>query len=307
MSKVNRNKPKRSGASDSRYALFEFERDFPDDAACLDYLFKTRYPNGIFCPTEQRVTKHHRDKERPSYACQFCGRHVHPMVGTIFENSATALHLWFYAIYLMASTRCGISAKQLERELGVTYKTAWRMFNRIRSLMTEDLGALSGTVEVDETYIGGHRRFGSRQEAAKNWSQYKQVVAGHAQRGGKLRAVHLPEGTAQALVPLIRKYVLPGSMIYTDELPAYAGLKKEGYDHRRVHHAAKVYVDGDVHTNTIDGFWALLKNGISGVYHGVSAKWLQSYLDEYTFRYNNRKTPRGLFNAVLSRAVQEES
>lgn len=304
MSKVNRNEPKRSVASDSSYALFEFEGDFPTDAACLEYLFKTRYPYGVLCPTEGRVTKHHREKKRPSYACQFCGHRVHPMVGTIFEDSATSLKLWFYAIYLMASTRCGISAKQMERELGVTYKTAWRMFNRIRSLMAEDPGTLSGTVEVDETYIGGRRRFANRQEAARNWSQHKQVVAGHAQRGGKVRAVHLPEGTAGTLVPLVKAHILPSSIIYTDELPAYAGLKRDGYEHKRVHHAAKVYVQGDVHTNTIDGFWALLKNGISGVYHGVSAKWLQAYLDEYTFRYNNRDNPRGMFNAVLSRAVQ---
>ncbi len=297
MSKVKRNNPKRSTASESRYALFEFERDFRNDAACLDYIFRKRYPDGVFCPVCKRVTKFYRERTRPSYACEFCAHHVHPMAGTIFQDSATSLRLWFYAIYLMASTRCGISAKQMERELGVTYKTAWRMFNRIRSLMAEDPGPLSGTVEVDETY------YGSRQKAARNWSQDKQVVAGHAQRGGKVRAMHLPEGTSKALVPLVRKHILPASIIYTDELPAYAALKREGYEHKRVHHAAKVYVDGDVHTNTIDGFWALLKNGISGVYHGVSAKWLQAYLNEYTFRYNNRDNPRGIFNAVLSRAV----
>lgn len=268
MSRSNRNKPRRSKASDSRYALFEFERDFPDDAACLDYLFRKRYPIGVFCPTEQRVTKHHRERKRPSYACQYCGHRVHPMVGTIFEDSATSLRLWFYALYLIASTRCGISAKQLERELGVTYKTAWRMFNRIRSLLAEDFGPLSGTVEVDETYIGGRRRFGNRQTAAQGWSQHKQVVAGYVQRGGKLRAKHLPEGAASALVPLVKAHILPASLIYTDELPAYAGLKREGYEHRRVNHTAKVYVEGDVHTSTIDGFWALPEarsaRGLSG-------------------------------------------
>lgn len=304
MSRVNRNTPKRSRASKSRYALFEFERDFPDDAACLDYLVKKLYPNGIYCPTCKRVTKHHRENGRPSYSCQFCGHHEHPMAGTIFQDSATSLRLWFYAIYLMSSTRCGISAKQLERELGVTYKTAWRMFNKIRTLMAEDPGPMSGTVEVDETYIGGRRRFANRQEAARNWSQYKQVVAGHAQRGGKVRAIHLPEGTAKALVPLVRKYILPASTVYTDELPAYAGLKKAGYAHKRVHHAAKVYVRGDVHTNTIDGFWALLKHGLRGVYHGVSAKHLQAYLNEYAFRYNNSQDGRGMFNAMLSRVAK---
>ncbi len=307
MSKANRNEPKRSKSSESRTSLMEFERDFPNDAACLDYLVRTLYPTGIHCPKCQKVTKHYRNTSRPSYSCEFCGHHEHPMVGTIFQDSATSLKLWFYAMYLMASTRCGISAKQLERELGVTYKTAWRMFNKIRSLASEDPGKLSGTVEVDETYIGGRRRFGTRQEAARNWSQYKQVVAGHAQRGGKVRAVHLSDGTARRLVPLVRQYILPASTVYTDELPAYAHLKKAGYDHKRVHHAAKVYVSGDVHTNTIDGFWALLKHGLRGVYHGVSAKHLQSYLDEYSFRYNNRKDPRGIFNVMLSRVEKAPS
>jgi transposase-like protein len=225
------------------------------------------------------------------------------MVGTIFQDSATSLKLWFYAIYLMASTRCGISAKQLERELGVTYKTAWRMFNRIRSLLAEDVGPMSGTVEVDETYVGGRRRYGSRKAAALAWSQHKQVVAGHAQRGGKVRAVHLPKGASGTLVPLVKAHILPASLIYTDELPAYTQLKREGYEHKRVNHTAKVYVEGDVHTSTIDGFWAHLKHGLRGVYHGVSAKWLQSYLDEYVYRYNNRNNPRGMFNAMISRAV----
>lgn len=310
MSKVNRNTPKRSRASESRYALFEFEQDFPDDAACLEYLFQKLYPNGIYCPSPscQKVTKHYRDKSRPSYSCEFCGRHEHPMTGTIFQDSATSLRLWFYAIYLMSSTRCGISAKQLERELGVTYKTAWRMFNKIRTLMTQDgEPPFGGAVEVDETYIGGRRRrYGTKQEAARNWSQYKQVVAGHAQRGGKVRAVHLPGGAARALLPLVREYILPASTIYTDELPAYTYLKRMGYEHRRVHHAARVYVQGDTHTNTIDGFWALLKHGLRGVYHGVSAKHLQAYLDEYAFRYNNSWDRRGLFNVMLAR-VQKAS
>lgn len=154
MSKSDRNNPRRSKASESRYSLMEFEREFPDGASCLDWLFRYRFPDGAFCPNCQRVTKHHREKARPSYSCQFCGHRLHPMVGTIFEDSATSLKLWFYAIYLMASTRCGISAKQLERELGVTYKTAWRMAKKIRSLLAQDGERLSGTVELDETFIG---------------------------------------------------------------------------------------------------------------------------------------------------------
>src|SRR5208283_3288924 len=144
MSKVNRNNPVRSDASEGLYSLMEFEREYPDDAACLEALVKKLYPNGIYCPTCKAITKHHREAKRPSYACQNCGHHEHPMKGTIFEDSATSLKLWFYAIYIMSATRCGISAKQLGREIGVTYKTAWRMFNLIRKeLLTDDGEPLS--------------------------------------------------------------------------------------------------------------------------------------------------------------------
>src|SRR3989442_319157 len=155
MSQVDRNQPKRGTASESRYTLFEFEAQFADDLAGIAYLMAGKYPDGVFCQKCEKVTSHYREKARPSWSCQFCGHRVHPMVGTIFEDSATSLRLWFYGIYLMASTRCGISAKQLERELGVTYKTAWRIFNQVRKLMAEEAGVLSGEGELDETYIGG--------------------------------------------------------------------------------------------------------------------------------------------------------
>src|SRR5919109_508335 len=191
MSKSDRNNPKRSTASESRYSIFEFEREFPDDRACLDWLVAHRCPDGIYCPTCEKVTKHHRENKRPSYACQFCGHREHPMVGTIFENSATSLRLWFYAIYLMASTRCGISAKQLERELGVTYKTAWRMFRLIRyQLMDESdeepLGGGGTPVEVDETYVGAKRKRGGTRGRPAQDHPYKTPVFGAVERGGRV-------------------------------------------------------------------------------------------------------------------------
>src|SRR5216684_4066772 len=137
MSKANRNNPVRCGSSDRAYTLMEFERQFPDDASCLEWLVQRHYPDGIYCPKCAAITKHHRDAKRPSYACQNCGHHKHSMRETIFEDSATSLKLWFYAIYIMSSTRCGISAKQLGREIGVTYKTGWRMFHLIRSMLDE--------------------------------------------------------------------------------------------------------------------------------------------------------------------------
>jgi transposase len=311
MSKVDRNAPRRSTASESRYTLFEFDRDFPDDAACLDYLAQELYPDGIYCPKCERITKHHREQSRPSYSCQFCGHREHPMVGTIFENSATSLRLWFYAMYLMASTRCGISAKQLERELGVTYKTAYRMFKQIRSLLAPDLESLNGAVEMDEVYIGGEAKWKNqgRPIGHGRGTVDKTPVFGMAQRksgakakDGRIVGYVVPDATARTLLPHVETKVLPKSVVYTDEWKSYDGLDGMGYEHKRVQYSQKVYVSGDAHTNTIEGFWSLLQRGISGVYHGVSTKHLQSYLNEYTFRYNHRDAEgRGMFSAFLGR------
>src|SRR5437870_8064420 len=137
------------------YTFKNFQRQFPDDATCLEWLRNYIYPDGIYCIKCEATTLHHRVKSRPSYSCDHCGHHVHPTADTIFHKSPTPLTIWFYAIYLMAQTRCGISAKQIQRETGVTYKTAWRMFNRIRSMLDESDMMLSGEVEVDESYFGG--------------------------------------------------------------------------------------------------------------------------------------------------------
>lgn len=139
----------------TRYTFKDFAKQFPNDDACLEWLKDYLYPNGIFCQTCDKVTKHHKVASRKSYSCQYCGHHVHPTADTIYHKSSTSLKTWFHAIYLMASTRCGISAKQIERETGVTYKTAWRMFKQIRTMLAEDCNALSGRVEADETFIGG--------------------------------------------------------------------------------------------------------------------------------------------------------
>src|SRR4030066_211869 len=140
-----------------RYTVTQFNQDFPDNDTCLEWLKNHLYPDGIYCPICKKVTKHHKIASRPSYSCDYCGHHVHPTVGTIFEKSTTPLRLWFYAMFIMSATRCGVSAKQLQRELGVTYKTAWRMAKQIRILMADECGEpLDGDVEVDETFIGGN-------------------------------------------------------------------------------------------------------------------------------------------------------
>jgi transposase len=283
-----------------KYTIHDFNRDFPDDNACLDFMRDMIYPDGIECRTCERITKHHRLKGRKAYSCDRCGTHVYPLAGTIFEKSRTPLKSWFHAMHLMASTRCGISAKQLERELGVTYKTAWRMFHQIRDLMDEETAPFFGEVEMDETYYGGHRRGDKRGRPGKD--SHKVPVAGVVQRGGKVAALVTKDTKKKTLMPIVEEKVLPETMVYTDEYRPYEDLEKRGYRHERIPHAEKVYVMGNVHTNTIDGFWSLVKRGISGVYHSVSEKHLQRYLNEYAFRYNHRDDEKALFQTVGERA-----
>src|SRR5436190_10260455 len=172
MAPVNRNKPQRAKTSESTYTLMDFTREFPDDATCLDWLWRQRYATDgshAHCPKCERERKFHRVASRPSYSCDTCGHHLHPTAGTIFHKSATSLQLWFYAMYLMTSTRCAVSAKHLERELGVTYKTAWRMANLIRNelMSQDDEPPLSGDVEADETWIGGKPRAADKARARR--------------------------------------------------------------------------------------------------------------------------------------------
>jgi transposase len=315
MPPVDRNKPIRAASSDSQYSLMEFIREFPDDASCLEHLWRSRYsPDGEHaeCPKceRERVFKRYKTKQgRQSWTCTGCGHHVHPTANTIFHKSSTSLHLWYYGMYLMASTKCGISAKHLGRELGVNYRTAWRMFNRIRNeLMKQDETPLSGDVEVDETAWGGKPRASDSRERgdARRWRhKEKAIVFGMVERGGRVRATIVPDSSAKTLGGVMHSYILPSSMIFTDEYPVYlnAKLDKRYIGHRRIRHADRVYVSGDVHTQTIEGFFGNLKRGISGNYHSVSKKWLQGYLNEYCWRYNHRDDERAMFGTLLVRAA----
>ncbi len=288
----------------------EFMHDYPDDSTCLEWLWRTRFaPDGTHalcprCEVAREFKRYSTAQQRQSWTCTTCGHHVHPTAGTIFHKSSTSLHLWFYAMYLMSSTRCGISAKQLERELGVTYKTAWRMFNLIRNeLMHQDDEVLQGEVEADETYVGGRRKGRAGRPGAADRGK-KTPVFGMVERQGRVVALTVENAKGSTLMPHMRKRVLPASVVYTDEWGGYNEAKRSGYDHRRINHAEGVYVVGDVHTNTIEGFWSLVKSGIRGSHHAVSAKWLQGYLNEYAWRYNHRGDRRGMFLLLILRAAQ---
>jgi len=288
-----------------RYTINDFNAQFPDDTACLEHLKEQRYPDGIaHCEKCEKERKHHRVTGRPAYACDYCGSMISPMAGTIFEKSSTSLRLWFYAMYLMSSTRCGISAKQIQRETGVTYKTAWRMFKQIRTLLSEDVQLEGDSVEMDETYIGGRRRGSKRGRPGPE--SHKQCVVGVVERKGRVIAVTADSADRKTLHGIATEKILPSSTVFTDELSAYDGLDKiNGYLHRRIQHSAKIYVIGDIHTNTIEGFWSLVKRGIGGVYQQVSKKYLQSYLDEYSYRYNRRDQGNLIFTSVLKRVCEK--
>lgn len=323
MPRVDRKNPTRAASSESRYSLMEFSREFPDDDACLNYLWRTRYSEDgehaecPKCQTTRSFRRYATSQRRQSWTCIACGNHLHPTAGTIFAGSATSLHLWFYAMFLMTSTRCGISAKQLERELGVTYKTAWRIFHLIRNdLMAQTDEPMTGAVEMDETYVGGKPRqsdvaaWGTaanstqRRQAAQRWSnETKTTVFGMVERGGSVAAHVVPKRPQAAIMGHISAVVDPKSIVYTDDARIYDRLPRSGWEHRTINHSAKVYVQGDVHTQTIEGFWSLVKRGIGGTHHAVSAKHLQGYLNEYAWRYNHRSDDRAQFESLLLRAA----
>ena len=282
----------------AHYTFKEFQAQYPDDEACLNKILEMRYGgNEFYCPGCGAESKFHRIKKRRAYACQNCGHHVYPCVGTPFEKSRTPLTSWLFAMYLMTSTRHGVAAKELQRQIGCTYKTAWRMAHELRKLMAnaDDHGPLSGWVEADETYIGGRQR-GHRKKKDSN----KTVVFGMVERDGKVRAGPVPNVKKETLQPLILTNVQRGSVLITDELRSYDTLKKDGpYQLYRVNHSKGEYVWETIHTNTIEGYWSRLKNSIRGTHVHVSSKHLWKYVSEFSYRYNMRSQPELMFHGLI--------
>lgn len=278
-----------------RYTIKDFHKQYPDDDACLEAVFQDRFGHVKFCPKCGAETKFYRVKKRQCYACMHCGYQLHPLADTIFRKTTTPLKDWFYAIYLFSVAKNGVSAKELERHLGVTYKTAWRMSTQIRKLMAQENEKLSGIVEADETYIGG------KHTMAQGRSK-KEVVFGVVERYGRASAHQVRSNGARVLIPLIDANVEAGANINSDEWQAYKTLARRGYTHTTVNHSTLEYVRGDVHTNTIEGFWSQLKRSLDGTYHAVSPKHLQSYLNQFVFYYNYRHVAVG--PVLLERALK---
>lgn len=282
----------------SKYTFKEFQAEYPDDAACLDKIMVQQFGGTEFqCGSCRKESKFHRIAKRRAYACQHCGFHIYPCVGTIFEKSRTPLTNWFFAMYLMTSTRHGVAAKEVERQIGCTYKTAWRMCHELRKLMeaADHKGPLSGHVEIDETLVGGRQSVHARRDDGTN----KTIVMGMVERNGNILAGPIPSARTRVLEPLVRHHVAPASVISTDEWKGYADLKHSGYTHGTVVHRNKEYVRGIHHTNTIEGHWSLLKRAIHGTHVHVSSKHLWKYVSEFSYRRNHRDDHHSMFNRLV--------
>ena len=284
-----------------KFTIKEFNKQYPTDEVCLNKIFQARFGHIKECPKCKKETKFNRITTRKCYCCQFCGYQLHPVANTIFHKSDTPLTNWFYAIYLFSVSKNGVSAMELQRQLGCTYKTAWRMAKQIRQLFEENKDALKGIVELDETYVGGKGGHNKRGRGSEN----KTPVFGMVERKGAIKAKVTVDTKRKTVMPIIRKHVAIGSDVMTDEYLPYRSLPKEGYHHHTVAHGQREYVRGNVHVNTLEGFWSQMKRSINGTYHAVSPKYLQTYVDEFSYRYNLRFSSEPLFSLLLLRVVKQ--
>lgn len=279
----------------------EFFQQYPTDQACLDHLFETRFGQGHTCPKCEREAKWYPLASEKAFSCQWCGHHIHPMVGTIFAKSRTPLQLWFYAIFLFTTTRHGVSAKELQRQLGVTYKTAWRMGQLIRDHMAavdgeDPIGGKGKVVEIDEAYVGG-------KSDSKGRFNNKTVVLGMVERGGDAIVKVIPDTLRMTITGEINEHVAKGTEIHTDEHSAYRTLTKHGYEHKTINkQKSGQYVGPNGETvNSVENFWRHLKCSIKGTHISVSRKHMERYAKEFEYRFNRRMTPSMMFDELTTR------
>jgi transposase-like protein len=282
--------------------LMQLMERYGSDDKCREVLEELRWPDGVRCPRCES-DKISRIRERGQFDCDSCRYQFSVTAGTIFHDSHLPLRKWFVAIYLICESKKGISSNQLKRILGVTYKTAWYLTHRIRAAMGDgDAPLLRGIVEVDETYIGGKARGRGR-----GYMGNKAMVVGAAQRGGDIRLRVGPNNSAKVLHGFIRETVDgDAEAIYTDQHQSYMGIDDSNTRHETVNHNLDEWVRADVHTNTVEGVWSLLKRSIVGSYHHLSVRHLPAYLDEISFRFNNRNNPY-LFRDTLLKLIGAET
>ena len=280
-----------------KFSFREFQIRFPDDDSCLKYIFEKRYSSLECCPFCAVINaKFYKLKKRRCYECGECGGQIYPLVGTIMESTQIALLSWFYAIYLFSVSRNGVSAKEIERSLGISYPSAWKLGHRIRSIMSEDnKNKLCGSVELDETL------FGPKGKGKRGWgADKKSCLFAMIQRGRDVRTIFVPNRKRATLLPLIVKNIRKGAKVYTDEFRVYGVLTKHGYRHEKIYHSDYQWKVGNCYTNTVEGHWSNLKKSMFGTHTWVSPKHLESYLGEFDFRYN-RRYEENVFDEILKR------
>jgi transposase-like protein len=293
--------------------FFEFQAKFPTTEAVIQHFLYIRYPNGLTCPHCHSIKVYQKHDRPKVFNCNKCKNTFSIFKGTFFERTRVDLRKWFYAVRLFLNGKKGISGLQLQRELGVAYQTAWQMLQKIRIAMSgEDLSEyFQNIVEIDETYVGGKPRKGNMGQPVKRGrGTTKTPVVGVLDRDNKkvYARVALPNRrgqklTGKQLFGILKLEVKYGATVMTDQFRSYNVLRKNGFIHFKIDHS-KRYADGDIHTNNIESFWATLKRAIYGVYHSISVKYMQLYVNEFCFRYNNKNDPK-IFDILLLRMTRE--
>ncbi len=288
-------------------SIFDLLKAFPTEQSCIDHLEKLQWNGNVVSPFDASSKVYNCKGNR--YKCKNTGKYFNVRTGTIFDNTKIPLQKWFLALYVFSSHKKGISSHQLAKDISVTQKSAWFLLHRLRYAFDHpnfknEVGGDSGIVEIDEAGIGGQSYYKHSNKKLKNEDgatiSTKTPVVGMRQRGGNVKAVVVKDRTMESLLPVVYENVKPNTVIMTDELQAYQHLKKD-FEHHSVNHSAKQFVNGMAHTNGIENFWSHLKRGIDGIYHWVSKPHLQSYIDEFTLRFNTRDfNTQGRFDLILS-------
>ncbi len=275
--------------NNKRYGIQEFQVDFGTEAKVLKAIFEANH--SYICSCGGRYVPL---KGRRQYQCSKCRFQIAPTAGTIFHKSDTALTSWFFAIFLFANAKSGYSAKQLQRDLNVTYKTAWRMLNLVRSALPQGTELLKGDVEVDETYLGGKGHSGPKKR--KEMLAKKTQVIGAVERDGKIRTQIVNDTKSYSIMRFLEANVKGTATLYTDTKEAY---KWAGYKHESVNHSKREFARGKAYVNTLEGFWSHVKRSINGTHKVISKKHLPSYLDAFVWHWNNRSNDRERFSFLL--------
>lgn len=284
-------------AMTDKYTIKDLQNQFPDEDICLQFLFENRHSKDCSCGGTYR-----KISGRKQYQCSKCRFQIAPTAGTIFHKSDTPLTDWFFALFIVSNAKSGISAKELERQLGCTYKTAWRILSKIREALEQDNDRLDGTVEVDIAYLGGRFRSGKDNKRQKEAIQAKTVVMGAVSRGGDLRLKVVNDSTTQTINAFLDTNVAPTAKLVTDDARTYTHSASD-YNREVVKHKES-YVTNGVHINNMETIWGHIKRSLRGVQKGVSKQEMQSYLDLFAFHYNNRHNDKLRFGVLLGTVLR---